>query len=457
MEPGLRSSIADIAWPAIPTPAAATSLAILYQLERSQWWPREVLRTEQFRQVSVLLEHARTSVPFYADRPGGLGPPGKAMTPERWRGIPILTRDNLQTAGTGLHSTALPKGHGPTSVMASSGSTGRPVQSVISHIRNVFWDAFTLREHVWQGRDAGGKLASIRAFPTGKAVYPHGFQVTNWGGPIAAVYRTGPAAGLSVVSSIEEQAEWLVRQNPVYLLTFPTALRALALYCRDRGITLPRLRQARAISEVLGPETRDAVRDAWGVEIANTYSANEIGYMALQCPDHDHLHVQSESVYLEILRDDGTPCEAGETGRVIVTGLHNFAMPLIRYEIGDYAQAGPPCPCGRGLPVIARVMGRVRNMLRLPGGREVWPLIGEPSYAGIPAIRQFQMVQKSLELLEMRLVTERPLTQDEEVRLREIVLKRLGHPFEIILTYRDTIPRGAGGKFEDFKSEIEAP
>ncbi len=431
-------------------------MALLYQLERSQWAPSEILQAQQFRQLNVLLDHARTTVPHYREhlrdsRP----PPGQAVTPEQWRAFPILTRDDVQGAGTRLHSTALPKGHGPTAVISSSGSTGRPIQAVITRVRQQFWEAFTLREHLWQRRDVTGKLASIRAFPTGKAVYPRGLQAANWGGALAAVYRTGPAAGLSVVSSVEEQAAWLVRQNPDYLLTFPSALRALALYCRDQGIALPRLRQARCISEVLPPETRAAVREAWGVEIADAYSANEIGYMALQCPDHETLHVQAEGVFLEILRDDGTPCEAGETGRVVVTGLHNFAMPLIRYEIGDYAEVGPPCPCGRGLPVIKRVLGRVRNMLRLPGGGEVWPLIGEPSYVEIPAIRQYQIVQKSLELLEMRLVSERPLTPDEEARLREIVLNRLGHRFEIALTYHENIPRSAGGKFEDFKCEIE--
>ena len=94
-------------------------------------------------------------------------------------------------------------------------------------------------------------------------------------------------------------------------------------------------------------------------------------------------------------------------------------------------------------------------MLRLPDGGEVWPLIGEPSYVGIPAIRQFQIAQKSLELLEMRLVAERRLTRAEEASLRDIVLKRLGYAFKIAFTYHKNIPRSAGGKFEDFRCEIE--
>ncbi len=454
----IRSMVPEFIWPALPATQIQPHLALLYQLERSQWWSPELLIEKQFVQLNALLEHSLTTVPYYQQSLRDAGfETGMILTPELWRKIPLLTRADIQDAGTKLHSTALPSGHGPTSVISSSGSTGRPIQSVITRIRQLFWEAITVREHLWQRRDASGKLASIRAFPTGSADYPNGTVGQNWGGAVAGIFETGPVAGLSVVSRVEQQAQWLIQQAPNYLLTFPTALRALAYHCLENNLSIPSLRQARVISEVLTTDTRTAVREAWGVEIADSYSASEMGYMALQCPDHEHFHIQSEVVYLEILRDDGSHCEPGETGRVVVTGLHNFAMPLIRYEIGDYAELGPACSCGRGLPVINRVLGRVRNMLRLPDGSEVWPLIGEPTYAEIPAIRQFQIGQKSSELLEMRLVTQRPLTTEEESKLRDIVLKRLGHHFEIALSYHESIPRSAGGKFEDFKREFEDP
>ncbi len=450
-----RSGVSGIAWPAPPGNDAAGLLSIMYQLQRSQWWRPEDLRAWQFRQTSLVLEHARKTVPYYRTRLDAAGfAPGKAVTPETWAQLPILTRDEVQSAGTALHSRTLPPGHGPVAKISSSGSTGRPIETLATRVRQRFWDAFSLRDHLWHRRDFAGTLASIRAFPTGTAVPPRGARGRDWGGAAAQVYATGRSAGLSLVSTTAQQAEWLARVNPDYLLTFPTALRALAEHCRVRGIALPRLRQARTISEVLTPKTRIAVRAAWGVEIADAYSANEVGYMALQCPEHEVLHVQSEGVVLEILREDGQACEAGEVGRVVVTPLHNFAMPLIRYELGDYAEAGGPCPCGRGLPVIARVLGRVRNMLRLPDGREVWPLIGEPSYSAIPAIRQYQMVQTSFQDLEMKLVVRHPLTPEDEAKLRNVILTRLGHRFEIAFSYHDEIPRGPGGKFEDFRCEI---
>ncbi|MFQ5775733.1 MAG: phenylacetate--CoA ligase family protein [Kiloniellaceae bacterium] len=450
------SAAAGITWPALPTPKAAVRLALLHQLEQSQWWPPEVLRAWQFRQLGPLLAHAARTVPFYGERLAAARVrPGQAVAADVWARIPLLTREDLQRAGAALHSRELPARHGPVHTVSSSGSTGRPIEALGTRITRLFWDVFTVRDHLWHRRDLRGKLASIRNFPDGQGLYPKGLRTGRWGAAVAAVYPTGPAVGLSITATTEQQAEWLRRQNPDYLLCFPTALHAVARHCRDNGIGLPRLREARAISEVLTPETRAACREAWNVDVTDIYSARETGYLALQCPEHTHYHVQAEGVFLEILKADGAPCAPGETGRVVVTALHNFAMPLIRYDIGDYAEAGAACACGRGLPVMTRIAGRARNMLRLPGGGQLWPRLSETKYNEVAPIRQYQIVQTSLERLEVRLAAERALTEAEEARLREIILGRIGHPFELAFAYRDEIPRGPGGKYEDFKCEVE--
>jgi phenylacetate-CoA ligase len=184
------------------------------------------------------------------------------------------------------------------------------------------------------------------------------------------------------------------------------------------------------------------------------YSTQETGYIALQCPDSENYHIQSECALVEILDAEGVPCQAGEIGRVVVTPLHNFATPLLRYDIGDYAEVGAPCPCGRGLPVLTRIMGRARAMLALPNGGRSWPLMGGSRFAEIAPVRQYQFVQKTPEKIEARLVLERALTVQEEEALRERMLTRLGHPFEINFRYVDQIARKAGGKYEESKSEL---
>jgi phenylacetate-CoA ligase len=202
-------------------------------------------------------------------------------------------------------------------------------------------------------------------------------------------------------------------------------------------------------------EVRAACREAWGAEVIAQYGAGELNWIALQCPDHEeHYHVQAESALVEVLDDREGSCEPGAVGRVVVTPLHNFAMPLLRYAVGDYAEVGAPCPCGRGLPVLARVLGRARNMLRLPSGATVWPEFQAGRFRAAAPVRQFQVVQRSLDELELRLAVERPLTAEEEAALRGLVIGGLGQPFAITISYHREIPRSAVGKYEDFRSEL---
>ena len=116
--------------------------------------------------------------------------------------------------------------------------------------------------------------------------------------------------------------------------------------------------------------------------------------------------------------DRGEACAPGEVGRVVVTPLRNFAMPLLRYDISDYAELGELCPCGRGLPVLRRVVGRARHMLVAPDGQRYWPFFGATSFRRIAPLTQYQFVQTSCDAIEGRLVVERPLTQAEQEALR---------------------------------------
>jgi phenylacetate-CoA ligase len=164
--------------------------------------------------------------------------------------------------------------------------------------------------------------------------------------------------------------------------------------------------------------------------------------------------VQSENVLLEVLDDEGHPCAPGQTGRLVITALHNYATPLIRYEIGDHAQVGEPCDCGRGLPVLTRILGRTRNMLVLPNGEQHWPIVGFREFRDIAPISQYQFVQKSTRELLARFVMERPITEAQEKQLTAHIQKSLGHPFAIRFEYLDSIPRGKTGKYEEFVCEV---
>jgi phenylacetate-CoA ligase len=442
-----RSAVPGIAWPAIPGQEGAAMLALQFQLERTQWLSPEKLLELQFRQLDVLLRHAWETVPYYRECWRGLYDPSRPLTPEAFGRLPLLTRDDLRIRFASLRSASIPSAHGQVVESRTSGSTGQPVRVLKTSLLQLIWRVIVLREHRWFDRDLAGKLAAIR----------HGAEESEadgWGSATDVVAVAGSSATLPITIDVDSQLAWLVRQQPDYLLTYSSNLGELARTALARGIRLERLRETRAMGESLGEDVRNLVRQAWGVGVTDAYSANEVGYIALQCPQHAHYHLQSETVRTEILREDGQYCSPGEVGRVIVTDLHNYATPLIRYQLGDFAEAGHPCDCGRGLPVLGRVHGRIRNMLTLADGRRYWPLLGSSGFDRIAPVSQHQLIQKSFEVIEARLVTPRPLTPQEEEGIRRQIRLRLPADFEIRLVRVGEITRNVGGKFEVFMSEL---
>jgi phenylacetate-CoA ligase len=443
------TSIPGSVWPAVPASGAATVLALLHQFERSQWLTRAQLLTQQFQQLDALLRHAYRTVPWYRSRWSGTYDAAAPINLANFLRLPLLTRREVQRGFAELRSTNIPAAHGATQERLTSGSTGAPVRVLATGLTNLYWNVFTLRDHLWHRRDLGKKLAVIRRESDLSSA-------ANWGPATAGVVTTGPAVAHSIRTDAAQLLEWLAAEQPGYLFTYPSLVTELAKLSLARGLRLPGLVEVRTLAESLGADVRALCRQAWDVSITDVYSASECGYLALQCPDHEHYHVQAEGVLLEVLDDAGIPCEPGQIGRVVVTTLHNFATPLVRYDIGDFAEVGEPCGCGRGLPVLRRILGRVRNTLVTADGKRYWPAFGTRTLLSAAPIRQHQFVQKSFDLVEARLVVETPLSPEQEALIRQRVLTQLPAGMRLDIVYRDRLERTAGGKFEDFVSEISS-
>jgi phenylacetate-CoA ligase len=425
-------------------------LAMLRYLEESQWWDAERLLNHQLRQAEGLVTHAVASSPFCADRFNG----HDARVPlsiERWRDLPLLSRSDIQEAGDSLNCQQLPAEHGDIFKTTTSGSTGQPVTTRGTGLTSFFWNVLTLRDHHWHKRSVDGTHAIIRVFD-----FPaeNGLEKPGWGAPFNQIYRTGPSALISLLTDVAKQAQWLERVNPHYLLTYPSNLKALLEIFEHSGTVLSNLRHIRTIGETLTSDIAEACRGVLGVPVVDLYSSQEVGYIAMQCPDGQCYHVQSENLLVEVLDESGNSCGPGQVGQVVVTALHNFATPLIRYAIGDYAEVAEPCSCGRGLPSLRRILGRRRNLLTLPTGERFWPIFGMATFRDIsPAIRQYQVIQTATNRLEVRLVTDVPLTTGIELQLRELIVRKIGYPLVVDLVYPVEI-RMVAGKHEEFRSEI---
>lgn len=458
--PTMVSRLPGVVWPALPGQQGVILATLLAQLEQSQWLPEAAIEAAQLGQLRILIEHAQRHSPFHAQRLAGYRAGQARSLRECLSALPLMRRADLQSSRAEIDCTWLPAEHGEVSMVRSTGSTGEPVSARRSGLNVLIWMAMTLREHFWQRRDFSQSLAVIRAQLAEEDTERRGVARADWGSPVNHLFASGPSFGMNLQTDIRRQVEWLRQIMPVYLLTYPSNLAGLLELAEvdpDQRAGLARVKQVRSIGETLSESLRLRCREVLGVEIVDVYSTQEVGIIAIECPEGGGYHVMAEGLVLELLRDDGQPCELGETGRVVLTSLHNFATPLIRYDLGDLAEADGPCVCGRGLPKIRRILGRTRNLLRLPDGRRLWPFVGAFSYRDIAPVRQYQVIQHDLERVTLRLAVERPLTVAEEHALIEKMLELLDYRFKAEIAYfSPEIPRGPGGKFEDFICEIPA-
>lgn len=416
------------------------------RLAETEWWPADRLAAAQLRQATELVCYAQKYSPFYKDRLAGVvAASDEGLTPEAFDAIPFLTREDVQNAKDSLFSTKLPQGHGPAFDVHTTGSSGQPVHVRSAKYSSLFNMAVTLRGHRWFARNPAGFNVTIKVVSGDKGRA----KSKSW-----AAGGTGPSFTYSNRVPVAQLFDWLLHDDPHYLQCHPSILQELIHRSLDVGAKPARLRDVRSMGEILEPGLRALCQREWGVPVRDNYSCEELATVALTCPEYDHLHVQSERVLVEILDEYNRPCAPGVIGRVVVTGLVNFATPLIRYELGDRAIAGPPCPCGRGLGVIERIIGRERLPVILPSGDRLFPVLDAEPLLLRGGVRQYQLVQTSVEEIEIKLVADQRLSDPEAADISVHLQRNFGFPFRFNFVYVDEIPREPGGKFQIFKSEL---
>jgi phenylacetate-coenzyme A ligase PaaK-like adenylate-forming protein len=441
-----KSGIEGVVWPAIARGRAAVLAALLARLDEAETLPGSEIAARQFEQLRQLARHCAAHSPQFARRLAAADLSAEDVgTPAGLARLPPLTRRDVQAAGAEFFCREIPPDHGPLGEIKTSGSTGEPVVMRRTAVSNLMWSALTLREHRWMGRDLGKGLCAVRAN------IPSPSHAPDWGPPANLLFQTGPSLALPITMDASDLARAVGDFDPGTLIIYPSTLGALTAYCRDRRIAIPSLAHIHTIGETLSAHTAEEAAAQFGARVADTYSSQEVGTIATQCPQSSLYHLMCESIITEVLGPDGTPCRAGERGAVVVTDLLNFASPVIRYRIGDYAEAGGTCACGRTLPTLTRILGRERNLILMPDGSRHWPVMGFNACRHIAPVRQYQVIQHDRDRIEARLVVERSLTFDEEDALRAMFHRCAGYPFALEFRYfDDRLPLGPNGKFEEF-------
>lgn len=443
----MRSDVFGMVWPPIKVNEAAVLSALSAEIERAEWLDQDEIETLQHQQLSELLKHHTESTESFAARLSAAGLDHTEIIDRRsLRKLPVLTRSQWQDLGESMFSSKIPQPHGKPSKLTTSGSTGEPLVIWKTMMNGIIWSAHSIRDHRWHSRDYSMKLLSIRADIHQRTEAP------NWGYPMALLYDTGPGLGLPITTDIVEQSREIELFDPEFLVTYPNNLSAL-LDLWERTRYRGNIRHVKCIGETVSPALRSRTMEVMGLYIEDGYSSNEAGTIALHC-GHNY-HVMDDSLIVEILNEAGDECQPGEIGRVVITDLHNFATPVIRYQIGDHAEKGSPCPCGRGYGTIRKVLGRERNLLIKPDGTRHWPLTGMYGFRDVANIKQYQMIQHTVHDIELKLYTPDDLTPEQVSRLTEMARKGLGYDFNVTINVSASpLERKPNGKFEEFICKV---
>lgn len=365
--------------------------------------------------LTALLEHCYDEVPYYREQFDLLNIQradlGKAGILQR---LPILEKGTVGKNAEELRARNLPEGQQLVAKTQTSGTTGQP--TIICHSNRSAGTFAWLkqRELRWFRFDPTKSMLSIKPtndLPTSEegGWNPDGDLLEQGAWPsVGNIFKTGPAWGYNNTNSVEDQVKILNQQKPDYLVVQASGLEHLAMQ-EIAADTLSNLKSALSISLTLTPAMRRMIEQSMNIEVEQNYGLNEIGIVASRCREGGCYHVHAEHCMVEIVRPDGSPCDPGEQGRILVTALNNFAMPLLRYDADDLAAfAAEPCRCGRTLPTITDITGRYRRIAHLPAGSfQRWVAIQVALYkvAGKDktAIKKYQAYQNKIGDFELRI------------------------------------------------------
>jgi len=389
-----------------------------------------------------LVEHVTARVPYYLEQ---LAPAlaGGTFSVERWCKIPLLTRAGLQRDASKLYAQTLPFYFGTVGERGTSGSTGRPVDFREDDLHVAASEAQMDRAFTWWGLDGNKTHATFMS--TYDAKFCAGDQTRNeW----RFGYPDGVRHILELMVDIDKQIDWLANVRPDYLsVRGGIHLAQLAQRAEERNEDMS-FELILSGASAMTAEARRLADRIFKSRVADIYGAAEAGIIACECPDCGLYHTCDETIFVEVLRDDGSPCDEGEMGRVVITPLYNYAMSLIRYEIGDYATRGPAhAPCGRGLSSLSSIVGRYRNVFVLKDGRIVQPYV-HYSLRKHLGYRQIQMVQTAYDRVEIRYVPYGDEPPDRSA-IEDLLHQMLDPGMTIILVPVDRFEAQPAGKFEE--------
>ena len=422
-------------------------------LEEQQWRSPEEIREIQWQKLMALLRHAEERVPFYRERMRKAGITAASIdSPDDLRRVPPLTKKDIRENQQAL----IAEGISPRSLHASAtgGSTGEPLHFKYDPDSYEWRVAAAARADRWAGWDWGCRQFYI----WGRALLPQPWRVKMK----KRIHNR--LVNMRIVSSfefsddiLEDYVRRLNRFRPTVVVGYTNALYEFARFCDRRAMDVWQPKGVIATAERLYDHQRERIEKTFHTRLFDRYGGRETMNIAAECDRHEGLHINADNLYCE-LDCDGLPAEPGALGQVLLTDLNNYSMPFIRYQNGDMAvRAAAPCSCGRGLPLLKRVEGRVLDVIVTPDGRSVPGEFFPHLLKDFSGIERYQVVQGEDYQVALRIVAGGNYDPANTERIRRLVADTVGENTRVRVELVDAIPRTRGGKLRVTLSDAPRP
>ena len=411
-------------------------------LAETDFWPANRHREYQEERLRTIVEHAYKNISFYRRRMEERGLlPRNIQALEDLRKLPILTRPDVHEHGDKMLSRAADRrdlflGH-------TSGTTGSPLE--------FFWDR---RVCVWNNlldyhyrSWAGARFGDLTASLLGNVIVPLHQQRPPFWRTCKPWHRIFFSSFHLEPRHLPSYVEKLRELGVIWLQAYPSTAYVLAQFLEECAETLP-LAGVLLSSETLTPGVREVIERRFAARAWDTYSMSERVIFAGECERHAGQHVSPQFGIVEVLDDHDEPAAPGTLGRIVATGLQNFAMPFLRYDTGDVGGIDPePCACGRTYPKLLPIMTKAEDILVTPEGRFISSSILTHPFKPMVNIEKSQLVQETVDHLTVRLVRRPTYTEHDSEMLLAGLRQRLGPAIRIDLQFVNDIPRTPRGKY----------
>ncbi|HEX4448172.1 MAG TPA: hypothetical protein VH044_15595 [Polyangiaceae bacterium] len=421
-------------------------------LENTQWMAREERDVLQLASLRALLEHAGKNVPYWRELFRKVGfEPREVQSAADLAFLPLLTREIIHERFADLVD---PSHRGTNITKGTSGTSGVPLKFEHCNESEAWRQAIRLRGYAWAGYQVG--MPTLHYWGAGVAAPPSGLAGQKVKVDRALRREVYVDAARQDEASMRRTADLIARMRPHAIIAYTQALASFARWVADQDCRDWPDIHVICCAEAVMPHDRAVIERVFGSEVYETYGSRETMLMGAECELHEGLHMSEENVLLELTRD-GRPVPAGTMGDVVVTDLHNYGMPFIRYVNGDMAtEDDGGCFCGRTLRKLARVEGRRMDTLHDAQGNPVPGIVFASllqNDAG--SLRAFQVVQKVNGDIELKVVRGRDWNEGRFAGAAERIRAYFkGLPLRV--TYCDEIPVAKSGKRRPIVVETSA-